>query len=204
MYFQALRQSRTVSANGVILTEWFYNPISLRALNGAKNVHVKSLSLRATQTFDFLLFSIKCQHVSEFIPALHFDVCLDAKLILGTSRWHTNCILLTRLPFRGCCYFTKCLWVQCRENARDKGIWAFIGTVFLALLLGLCRKLLSGQIDTVSSDCHKNHVEILFLLSLHFWSKNAVPGDSKPVSAHVLTCALSSSHHLATEAVTVS
>ena len=199
MYFQALRQHRTVSANGVILTEWFYNPISLRALNGAKDVHVKSLSLWATQTFDFLLFPIKCQHVSEFISALHFDVCLDAKPILGMSRWHANCTLLTRLPFRGCCYFTKCLWVHFRENARDRGIWALIGIVFLALFFMLCRKWLSGQIDTVSSDCHKNHIEILFLLSLHFWSKNAVPEDSKPVSARVLECALSSSHHLAPE-----
>lgn len=68
-----------------LLQNDFITPISVRELNGAKNVHVKSRSIQATKTFDFLLISIKCQHVSEFISTLHFDVGLDAKPILGMS-----------------------------------------------------------------------------------------------------------------------
>lgn len=40
-------------ANGVIPAKCFYNPISLRELNGAKNVYVKNCSIQATKTFDF-------------------------------------------------------------------------------------------------------------------------------------------------------
>lgn len=119
----------------------------------------------------FSFFSIKCQHVSEFISTFHFDVCPDAKSVLGMSWWHTNRILLTHLPFRSCRYFTKCLWVRCRENAYDKGIRTLIRIVFLSPLFRHCRKL------TLTTDwhsyhgSHKNHVEILFMSSLHLWSK---------------------------------
>lgn len=90
----------------------------------------------------FLLFSIKCQHVSEFISPLHFDVCLDVKPILGMSWWHPNRSLLTHLPLRSFCYFAKCLWVLCRENACDNGIRALIRVVFLCTFFRHCRKFI--------------------------------------------------------------
>lgn len=103
----------------------------------------------------FLLLSIKCQHVSEFISTLHFDVCLPARLVLETSWWHPNRILLTRPPSCCCCrcsYFTKCLWVCCGENTGDKGI----GIVFLgASHSGSVGSFHSQQIDTVICDSHK-------------------------------------------------
>lgn len=105
------------------------------------------------------------------ISPLHFDVCLDAKAILGMSWWHPNRSLLTHLPFRSSCNFTKCLWVRCGENACDEGIWALIRTVFLCTLFRHCRKL------TLTTDWHsypwfsEKSIETLSLLSLHFWSK---------------------------------
>lgn len=200
IYFQASRQNRTVSANGVILAEWFYNPISLREVNGAQNAHVKSGQIQATKTFDSLLFSIKCQHVSEFISPLHFDVCLDVKPILGMSWWHPNRILLTHLPCRSCCYFTKCLWVCCGENACDRGIQALIRIVCLSTLFRHCRKF------TLTTDWHSYQ----WFSWKSCWNiASVVPAflglrPANHTSAGVLDCALFSSDHLAAAAVTVS
>lgn len=140
----------------------------------------------------FLLLSIKCQHVSEFISTLHFDVCLHARLVLEMSLWHPNRILLTRPPCC-CCYFTKCLWVCCRENTGDKGIWALIRNVFLGTShSGSVGSFHSQQIDTVICNSPKNHHMQWSLLS-----------PLSPPQTLLLECALLSFNPLGPEALTV-
>lgn len=141
------------------------------------------------------------------ISLLHFDVCLDTKAILGMSWWHPNRSLLTHLPFRSGCNFTKCLWVRCGENACNEGIWALIRTVFLCTLFRHCRKL------TLTIDWHsypwfsEKSIETSSTLSLHFWSKPLflrLAGAFKAEEPMNWPVCLYSSDHFATEALTVS
>lgn len=141
------------------------------------------------------------------ISPLHFDVCLDAKAILGMSWWHPNRSLLTHLPFRSGCYLTKCLWVCCAENAWDEGIWALIRTVFLCTFFRHCRKL------TLTRDWHSylwfsgKLIETLSLLSLHFWSRIVflrLAGAYMAAAPMYGPVCSESADHFATEALTIS